>query len=130
MESVEHGEVTLAGDAEQVVHSVELELIHHKLFLKNRPPEVEQFADIVLEFADHVCVMAQGRVRLSGAPKQVRGKIEPLLGKLDEGCGQRLRHVLNLWRQIDDVDEPTGTDTSIPGVAHATSCSLGIVYVA
>jgi branched-chain amino acid transport system ATP-binding protein len=37
---------------------------------------VEQFADIVLGFADNVCVMAQGKVRLSGAPKQVRGKIE------------------------------------------------------
>ena len=37
---------------------------------------VEQFADIVLGFADHVCVMAQGKVRLEGAPKQVRGKIE------------------------------------------------------
>jgi hypothetical protein len=28
VESVEHGEVTLAGNTEQVVHSVELELIH------------------------------------------------------------------------------------------------------
>jgi branched-chain amino acid transport system ATP-binding protein len=37
---------------------------------------VEQFADIVLGFADHVCVMAQGKVRLEGPPKQVRGKIE------------------------------------------------------
>src|SRR5687767_11575858 len=37
---------------------------------------VEQFADIVLDFADNVYVMAQGKVRLSGAPKTVRKDIE------------------------------------------------------
>jgi branched-chain amino acid transport system ATP-binding protein len=37
---------------------------------------VEQFADVVLDFADTVALMAQGRVRLCGTPKQVRGEIE------------------------------------------------------
>ena len=37
---------------------------------------VEQFADVVLDFADTVTVMAQGRVRLSGPPNKVRGDIE------------------------------------------------------
>ena len=37
---------------------------------------VEQFADIVLDLADTVAVMGQGKVRLSGTPKQVRGEIE------------------------------------------------------
>jgi branched-chain amino acid transport system ATP-binding protein len=37
---------------------------------------VEQFADVVMDLADEVLVMAQGRVRLRGAPSQVRGKIE------------------------------------------------------
>ncbi len=36
---------------------------------------VEQFADVVLEFADSVAVMAHGRVRLSGKPKQVKDEI-------------------------------------------------------
>jgi branched-chain amino acid transport system ATP-binding protein len=36
---------------------------------------VEQFADVVLEFADSVALMAQGRVRLSGKPKDVKGEI-------------------------------------------------------
>jgi branched-chain amino acid transport system ATP-binding protein len=33
---------------------------------------VEQFASVVLDVADHVAVMAQGAVRLSGAPADVR----------------------------------------------------------
>jgi branched-chain amino acid transport system ATP-binding protein len=33
---------------------------------------VEQFADVVLDFADAVVLMAQGRVRASGTPKQAR----------------------------------------------------------
>ena len=37
---------------------------------------VEQFADVVLDFADTVTVMTQGRVRLSGPPNKVRGDIE------------------------------------------------------
>jgi branched-chain amino acid transport system ATP-binding protein len=37
---------------------------------------VEQFADVVLGFADSVALMAGGRVRLTGTPKQVRGEIE------------------------------------------------------
>jgi branched-chain amino acid transport system ATP-binding protein len=37
---------------------------------------VEQFADSVLDFADNVYVMAQGKVRLSGPPKKVRKDIE------------------------------------------------------
>jgi branched-chain amino acid transport system ATP-binding protein len=36
---------------------------------------VEQFADVVLDFADTVALMAHGRVRLAGKPKQVRDKI-------------------------------------------------------
>jgi branched-chain amino acid transport system ATP-binding protein len=36
---------------------------------------VEQFADVVLDFADTVVLMAHGRVRLAGKPKQVRDKI-------------------------------------------------------
>ena len=31
---------------------------------------------VVLDFADSVVLMAQGKVRLSGKPKQVRDKIE------------------------------------------------------
>ena len=37
---------------------------------------VEQFADVVLDFADNVTVMAHGRVRLSGPPDKVRDDIE------------------------------------------------------
>jgi branched-chain amino acid transport system ATP-binding protein len=37
---------------------------------------VEQFADIVMDFADHVSVMGQGKVRLSGPPKKIRRQIE------------------------------------------------------
>jgi branched-chain amino acid transport system ATP-binding protein len=37
---------------------------------------VEQFADVVLEFADSVAVMAQGKVRSVGTPSEVRGEIE------------------------------------------------------
>lgn len=37
---------------------------------------VEQFADVVLDFADSVAVMAQGRVRAEGTPDEVRGEIE------------------------------------------------------
>lgn len=37
---------------------------------------VEQFADVVLDFADSVALMAQGKVRLSGPPNKVRGEIE------------------------------------------------------
>jgi branched-chain amino acid transport system ATP-binding protein len=33
---------------------------------------VEQFADVVLGLADHVVVLAQGRVRVSGEPSRVR----------------------------------------------------------
>ena len=33
---------------------------------------VEQFADVVLDFADTVALMAQGRVRLTGTPKQAK----------------------------------------------------------
>jgi branched-chain amino acid transport system ATP-binding protein len=33
---------------------------------------VEQFADVVLDFADTVALMAQGRVRATGTPKQAR----------------------------------------------------------
>ncbi len=36
---------------------------------------VEQFADVVLDFADTVALMAHGRVRLAGKPKQVRDEI-------------------------------------------------------
>jgi branched-chain amino acid transport system ATP-binding protein len=42
---------------------------------------VEQFADVVLEFADSVAVMAHGRVRLAGPPSRVRPEIhEAYLG--------------------------------------------------
>jgi len=37
---------------------------------------VEQFADVVLEFADTVALMAQGRIKLTGPPNKVRGSIE------------------------------------------------------
>ncbi len=37
---------------------------------------VEQFADVVLDFADSVALMAQGKVRMSGPPSRVRGEIE------------------------------------------------------
>jgi branched-chain amino acid transport system ATP-binding protein len=37
---------------------------------------VEQFADVVLEFADHVVLMAHGRVRLAGKPAQVRKELQ------------------------------------------------------
>ena len=33
---------------------------------------VEQFADVVLDFADTVALMGQGRVRVAGTPKQAR----------------------------------------------------------
>ena len=36
---------------------------------------VEQFADVVLDIADQVVVMAHGRVRLRGTPKQVRKEL-------------------------------------------------------
>jgi branched-chain amino acid transport system ATP-binding protein len=43
---------------------------------------VEQFADVVLDFADSVALMAQGKVRLTGPPSKVRGEIESAyLGK-------------------------------------------------
>jgi branched-chain amino acid transport system ATP-binding protein len=43
---------------------------------------VEQFADVVLELADSVALMAQGRIRVTGSPRQVRGQIEATyLGK-------------------------------------------------
>jgi branched-chain amino acid transport system ATP-binding protein len=43
---------------------------------------VEQFADVVLDIADEVVVMAQGRVRLRGAPKRVRKQLHAAyLGK-------------------------------------------------
>lgn len=37
---------------------------------------VEQFADVVLEFADSVALMSQGRIRALGPPSKVRGQIE------------------------------------------------------
>ena len=37
---------------------------------------VEQFADVVLDFADSVALMAQGKVRMSGPPSRVRDEIE------------------------------------------------------
>ncbi len=37
---------------------------------------VEQFADVVLEFADTVALMAQGRIKATGSPAKVRGQIE------------------------------------------------------
>ena len=37
---------------------------------------VEQFADIVLDFADSIVLMTQGKVRMSGPPKQVKRHIE------------------------------------------------------
>jgi branched-chain amino acid transport system ATP-binding protein len=37
---------------------------------------VEQFADVVLDFADAVALMAHGRVRRFGTAKQVKGDIE------------------------------------------------------
>jgi branched-chain amino acid transport system ATP-binding protein len=43
---------------------------------------VEQFADVVLDFADEVALMAQGRVRLTGPPHKVRREIhETYLGR-------------------------------------------------
>jgi branched-chain amino acid transport system ATP-binding protein len=36
---------------------------------------VEQFADIVLDFADHISVMAHGKIRLSGPPGKIRKQI-------------------------------------------------------
>jgi branched-chain amino acid transport system ATP-binding protein len=43
---------------------------------------VEQFADVVLEIADEVVVMAQGRVRLKGPPRRVRKELHTAyLGK-------------------------------------------------
>ena len=36
---------------------------------------VEQFASVVLDVADHVAVMAQGRVRLEGTPDDVRDSL-------------------------------------------------------
>ncbi|MBA3654508.1 MAG: ABC transporter ATP-binding protein [Actinobacteria bacterium] len=43
---------------------------------------VEQFADVVLDIADEVIVMAHGRVRLRGAPKAVRKELQAAyLGK-------------------------------------------------
>lgn len=42
---------------------------------------VEQFADVILDQADEVVLMAQGRVRSSGPPSQVRGELaETYLG--------------------------------------------------
>ena len=37
---------------------------------------VEQFADVVLEFADTVALMAQGRIKAKGPPGKVRSQIE------------------------------------------------------
>jgi branched-chain amino acid transport system ATP-binding protein len=37
---------------------------------------VEQFADVVLDIADEVVVMAHGRVRLRGTPKKVRRELQ------------------------------------------------------
>jgi branched-chain amino acid transport system ATP-binding protein len=37
---------------------------------------VEQFADVVLEFADKVALMSQGRIRATGPPNKVRSQIE------------------------------------------------------
>jgi branched-chain amino acid transport system ATP-binding protein len=37
---------------------------------------VEQFADVVLDFADSIALMAHGKVRLSGPPNKVRSQIE------------------------------------------------------
>ena len=37
---------------------------------------VEQFADVVLEFADNVALMTQGRIRAAGSPNKIRGQIE------------------------------------------------------
>jgi branched-chain amino acid transport system ATP-binding protein len=43
---------------------------------------VEQFADVVLDLADEVVVMAHGRVRLRGTPKKVRKELHSAyLGK-------------------------------------------------
>jgi branched-chain amino acid transport system ATP-binding protein len=43
---------------------------------------VEQFADVVLDIADEVIVMAHGRVRLRGTPKKVRKELHAAyLGK-------------------------------------------------
>jgi branched-chain amino acid transport system ATP-binding protein len=43
---------------------------------------VEQFADVVLDMADQVVVMAHGRVRLKGTPKRVRKELQSAyLGK-------------------------------------------------
>ena len=50
---------------------------------------VEQFADVVLDFADHVVLMAQGRVRLAGKPKQVRRELTAAY--LGHGGAQRRR---------------------------------------
>lgn len=42
---------------------------------------VEQFADVILDQADEVVLMAQGRVRVSGTPSQVRDELaETYLG--------------------------------------------------
>ena len=37
---------------------------------------VEQFASVVLDVADHVAVMAHGRVRVQGPPPAVRGELQ------------------------------------------------------
>lgn len=43
---------------------------------------VEQFADVVLDFADHVALMTTGKIRFSGPPSKARGEIhETYLGK-------------------------------------------------
>jgi branched-chain amino acid transport system ATP-binding protein len=43
---------------------------------------VEQFAEVVLDIADEVVVMAHGRVRLRGTPKAVRRELHTAyLGK-------------------------------------------------
>jgi branched-chain amino acid transport system ATP-binding protein len=37
---------------------------------------VEQFADVVLEFADKVALVSQGKIRATGPPNKVRSQIE------------------------------------------------------
>ena len=37
---------------------------------------VEQFASVVLDVADHVAVMAHGRIRVQGPPSAVRGELQ------------------------------------------------------
>ena len=53
---------------------------------------VEQFADVVLDLADEVIVMAHGRVRLRGAPKKVRKDLHAAyLGKADRASASEPR---------------------------------------